>query len=279
MSAECLSPQEKLKQLESFKGKSISEVVCALPSLPIFTQLELSSPEIIFHLVKYKIGRFEYELWQRRSPEWYQGPPQVIKFDRPDIPLPIIKAVQGEKINPSELDVGLGPGYALGITSRVRLTMKGDEKQGRYQIPMMDFDFDPDVIDEYGVLWTIRENLREMAEMGGLILKSSEKPGHFLFMGDQLLSDEQFLTFLGICLLMECEGRPLVDSRFIGHALTARMRDFLDLGSYDERYGSYSIYWRMNNEFWPYPDIFTTLRIKSEKTGYSEPKVIDVFGY
>lgn len=200
----------------------------------------------------------------------------MVKIDRPDIPLPVVKAVQGKGIDPSELDIKLEPGYALGITSRVCLTMEGDETQSRYQIPMMDFDFDPNTIDEYGVLWMIRENLREMAEMGGLILKSSGKPGHFLFIGDRLLSDKQFLTFLGICLLIEYEGRPLADSRFIGHTLTARMRDFLNMGEYDERHGPYSIYWRMDEKYWPYPDIFTTLRIKPEKVGHGEPKVVDI---
>lgn len=277
MRVEFLSLEERQKLVESFKGKSISEVVCALPTMPLFTQIELSNPEIIFHLVKYKLERFEYRLWQPGRLEWYQGPPRVDKIDRPDIPLPSIEAVQGEGIDPSKLDVDLQPGYAVGIASRVCLTIEGDQSQRRMQIPMMDFDFDPNEIDEYGALWMIKKELREKAEMRGLILKSSEKPGHFHFIGDRLLSDEQFLTFLGVCLLMKDEdGKPLADSRFIGHALTARIRDFVDLGNYDERHGPYSVYWKMDDNQWPYPDVFTTLRIKSGSPGLGEPTVIDV---
>jgi len=275
MSAELLSLKERDKLLESFVGKSMSEVVCSLPTWPLFTEIELENPEIVFYLLKYRFDHFDVEVWPPDESTGSQWPPQVDIIERPEDFLPALRLKQGEKIEPRRLDVELEPGWGLGIASKVYLTKKEEELR-RYQIPMMDFDFDPNEIDEYGVLWTIKKNLRENAEMRGLILKSSGKPGHFHFLGDRLLTGRQFLTFLGACLLMEYEGRPLADSRFIGHTLTARKVDFLDLGNYDERRGPYSIYDRMRDEDWPYPDLFATLRIKPGRFGLDESRVVDV---
>lgn len=267
MSTERLFLQEQRGQLEQLIGRPISEVVCSLPTLPLFTRLELcdTQPEIIFKPVKYPLERYEYRL---------EGS-SLVELDRPDIPLPPVKALQGEKIDPEKLVIHFQPGYAVGLTSRVHFTPKGQPSQIEAQMPMMDFDFDPNGIDEYGALWLIKKELREMAEMSGLILKSSIKPGHFHFLGDRVLSNEQFLTFLGVSLLMQDkEGRFLADPKFIGHALTARMRDFVDFRNYSaDRF--FSIYDRTDGVY-PYPDVFTTLCIKSGELGWVEPTVIDV---
>jgi len=279
MRTEFLSLNERRELLESFKEKTITEVICSLPTWPLFAETELSNPEIEFYPLKFYLNRFEVELWQPGKQEWYQGLPQIEVRDIPDRPLPPIKAVQGEKLDPRVFDVNLGPGWALGFTSKVRLTLKGDQLPTKLQIPMMDFDFDPNAIDEYGVLWTIKKNLCEIAEISGLILKSSGKEGHFHFLGDRLFSNEQFLTFLGVCLLVEYEGKPLADPRYIGHSLTRGLRSLKELRDYDEWWSPHSIYCKLEDDYWPYPDISTTLRINPGKPGYGEPKVIDFVGW
>lgn len=270
MNTEFLSKNQEKGLLKSFEGKTITEVVCSLPTWPLLANLELENPEIEFFLLKYNLKKYEARLSQ-----WYQSSPEVDIRETPDVHLSPIKAFQGEEINSDVFEVRLDPDWALGLASKIRFTPKGESSPVIRHLPLMDFDCDFGEPDEQRALGAVIRGLWKEVEMEGLVLKSSEKLGHFGFLGNHLLTHEQFLFFLGLCLLLEDgEGRPLADSRYIGHSLTRGIRSMKYLISIEERGYPVSIYQKMEWRNWPYPDFFTVMRIKPAKPGHDEPRVI-----
>ncbi|MBS3167746.1 hypothetical protein J4216_01335 [Candidatus Woesearchaeota archaeon] len=143
-------------------------------------------------------------------------------------------------------------------------------------IPMIDFDTDYDFgfMDDQTLLETIKGKIRDHTEMTkGFILKSGPKRNyHFVGVGT-LLSEVNFVTFVGLALTMRYkrdDGRVLnlVDARHIGHSLTP-LKPLAEL----EGIGSDPIYdWSRYNLV----KRFSTLRI-TPKRGYSNyPLVVDV---
>ncbi len=92
---------------------------------------------------------------------------------------------------------------ALAVTSRVSL-----RDHTKRHIPMVDFRCDPEITCPQ----KISEWMREIDPCGGVILRTTNS---FHYYGKSLLTDRQWVNFIGHCLLLV----PDVDVRYLGHRL------------------------------------------------------------
>ncbi len=93
---------------------------------------------------------------------------------------------------------------ALAVTSRITLS-----DHTRRHIPMIDFRCDPETTSSQ----RITKWLQEIDHCGGVILRTTNS---FHYYGNSLLTDRQWVKFVGHCLLLV----PDVDVRYLGHRLT-----------------------------------------------------------
>lgn len=92
---------------------------------------------------------------------------------------------------------------ALAVTSRVTL-----HDHRKRHIPMVDFRCEPTQI----YLQKITEWMSEIDDAGGVVLRTTNS---YHYYGISLLTDRQWVKFLGHCLLLV----PDVDVRYLGHRL------------------------------------------------------------
>mgnify|MGYP001606520791 CR=1 FL=1 len=164
-------------------------------------------------------------------------------------------------------------GRGIGLTSQVRIKELDQATTDiKMYIPFIDFDVDKykfDVGGEKNLLEIIKYGIKHSTEIKkGLILKSSSSENLHFIGTDMLLSEEDFITFLGLCLTIGYKKSPsqkfvsLADSRYIGHSLTP-VKYLAEL----------------NNEAWSkYDNIdrFSTLRVNPKNNGGTYPVVIDI---
>ena len=157
-----------------------------------------------------------------------------------------------------------------GLISKVEFEYPFQNSDGYGHIPMVDFDAhnDPKISSEKEAIEVIKESLLHTEIEEGVILRSSSKRNYY-FMGiGRVLSETQFLTFLGLCLTMrDSKGVNLADSRHIGHTLSA-MKYMAELEN-KQRGTNWSAY--------DFEDRFATLRV-TPKEGNILPIVIDIYG-
>jgi len=169
--------------------------------------------------------------------------------------------------------IGKEKDRGFGLTSQVRIN-KLDEisTDVRAHIPFIDFDIDKyefEIENKKDLLEIIKKSIKDSTEIEkGLILKSSSKENLYFIGTDRLLSETDFITFLGLCLTIgyrKNSGQKfisLADSRHIGHSLTP-IKYLAELN--DEPWSKYD-----------YTDRFSTLRINSKNNNVSYPIVIDI---
>ena len=157
----------------------------------------------------------------------------------------------------------------VGLTSLVKLRNPEDYIGPRFgNIPFIDFDTCGkfDFLSETDLLELMKSQIRDVTELErGFILRSSSK-GNYHFIGTgRLFNENDFVTFLNVCLLMRYKTSDrdigLVDARHIGHALTP-MKHLAELNS------GWSMY-DINTKF-------STLRVSSRQNPAYE--VVDVLG-
>jgi hypothetical protein len=154
-------------------------------------------------------------------------------------------------------------------------------------IPMIDFDTDENFkfLNDRELIDLIKKKTKEETELGsGIIMKSGPKRNYHLIGIGELLSDNDLLTFLGLCLTMrhknpEKKTLTLSDSRHVGHALSA-MRYISELNDEDKDAPEFKIgdkIYSMKPSRYSIRTRFSTLRI-TPKEGYKDyPTVVDVF--
>ncbi len=145
-------------------------------------------------------------------------------------------------------------GKTFGLTSMVYV--KGNRFSGQvFHLPTIDLDIKCPDFD----LETVKRKIREKTEIRKGAFLSSGRSDHYHFVGfGRLLDQEDLITFLGSCLLIE-EG--IVDSRWVGHSLTpmAYHKQFIRDGS-----------------IYDYRNRFGTLRLTDSEVKCTIPKIVDV---
>lgn len=202
-----------------------------------FFERGMTAPEAIVGIVKsdLRITHLFFEIYpSRKSPKMktktrgcvpfdkllYHNPPESEKkfwLRRKKITLDGLK----------KIIEGLSEKQVLAVTSKVKL----QNTESILHIPMIDFKCDVSPAN----LERVQEFLKKIGQEGIILL--SGKSYHYY--GIELLSNREWLTFLGKCLLF----RDFVDSRFVGHRLI---------------------------------DGYTALRISKERTRPELPKVISI---
>ena len=126
--------------------------------------------------------------------------------DRNWHPLPRTAATPDELLKIAD---SLPAGRALAITSKVTLADKR-----KLHIPLIDFQCNTSTEN----LQNVKRCMRGMDDAGGVILKSARS---YHYYGMSLLTDDQWLDFVGRCLLREPDinMQPYVDIRYLGHRL------------------------------------------------------------
>lgn len=111
-----------------------------------------------------------------------------------------------------EIELSLKDGEQLAISSRVKL-LSGKVAH----LPMMDFQTPK---GEFG-LQKVRERLQHVGVKNGWILETGES---YHYYGGDVLSQEDWLDFMGLCLLTSIVHtreniEQIADPRYIGHSL------------------------------------------------------------
>ena len=98
---------------------------------------------------------------------------------------------------------------ALAVTSKVYLA---DER--KLHMPLIDFQCEPSPKN----LRNVKRRMHGMDDAGGFILETARS---YHYYGMSLLTDDQWLDFVGQCLLQEPDVnmRPYIDIRYLGHRL------------------------------------------------------------
>lgn len=241
--------------LKELIGKSILDVIMELPNF----KLELNNGGKIIYP---KISELCFVYYDKEKP-------------REDVDLYHQIKVNG-KISLSELDFSKKD-KMVGFTSRVRLGKPYENYEYKYaHIPLIDFDCDGyfDLMSEKNLLSLIKNKVKEITELDqGVILKSGSKRNYHFIGTNRLLNEDDFITFLGLCLTMKYKGPGgkwinLADAKHIGHSLTP-MKQMAEVENQNkeesERWSRYCFGGR-----------FSTLRIKPKNSNDDLPKVIDV---
>ncbi|HUS60324.1 MAG TPA: hypothetical protein VMX76_03025 [Nevskiaceae bacterium] len=248
MSVEHFRPSEQLI------GKSVVEVVSLLPTFPWYI----------------KVGGRHIEAARIASLVVVDYDTQEPKVN--DDIFGSIPVTPGVPISIKELKPRLTPpwpGRTTGLASLVHLDLSQWQQDRQFiylgkplaHIPLIDIDLEIPYLSREELLALIKNEVKDKTEADrGLILASGKQNFHFIGT-ERLFTDEQLVTFLSLCLLMEGpRGEPLVDSRWAGHSLTL-MRHRADLGGW-------SVY--------DFKDRFATLRISTSERKPNLPKVVAV---
>jgi hypothetical protein len=242
-------------QLDYLKGKSILEVIAD------FSKFEWTLMDQIRPL-KTKLKTLALVYYDRNKPRQ-----EVDLYNHVDVHN---TAALDELIFRRHDDRTLG-----GIISKVQLGQPFEEHEYKYaHIPMIDFDMhnEFDFLSEEEKINLIKSKIEEDTEINsGVILRSGPKRNyHFMGIG-QLLSEDDFITFVGLALEMhiirEDKKINLADSRHLGHGLSP-MKYMAELENEENPESQWSRYF--------FRERFLTLRIQP-KPGYLDlPRVVDV---
>lgn len=166
------------------------------------------------------------------------------------------------------------PQTTTGLASLVHLGRE-DFQKGYYPIleapkvhlPLIDIDHASSDLPEEEVLGRIKSEIKTKTELSsGVILSSGGTRGHYHFLGiGRLLTPSQFVTFLGLCLLMtDNQGQPMVDPRWVGHSLTPldHLTEGLEVSA---GWSKYKLVER-----------FATLRLTRSALKENKPVVVDI---
>jgi hypothetical protein len=239
-------------ELASLIGRTAPEIIAQLPEFS--WRLEDKG-----RTTRVKIGRFLFVYYQKNKPRSQED---------------LFRSVDADEISERGLDfIKPEEGRCIGLMSKVQLREPFGYQEGRFaHIPMIDFDTNENFgfMPEDELLRLLKENIKTTEVEAGLFLKSSLGNYHFVGVG-RLFSEEEFISFLGLCLTMKhkVDGRDvnLVDSRHVGHSLTP-MKYFADIGMNEK--GDGSVY--------DYGERFSTLRLTPRTSEESSPRVVDIYG-
>lgn len=243
--------------LELLKGESVLKVISQLPTYPwCIKDGQFSIPVKMSY-----IEVVDYDLWKPRSSEDIFGHISVT----PSMPIPESTVLQNLKAK---------QGKTTGLISLVGLDQTEFEegcygwiKQPRVHLPLIDIDINDQSLSFEEAIELIKQEVPLKTEIARGVILSSGAPNHFHFIGvGRLLSEDQFVTFMGLCLNMtDNKGNQIVDAKWAGHALTP-MKYMTDLNK--EEYPD-----------WSYYDIqqrFATLRVLPNIRKPYLPKVVDI---
>ncbi len=240
-------------ELESLIGKDVFEIVAQLPNFE-WTLQNSALPK------KEKLKTLIFVDYDRQKPR-----KEIDLYAHMDVTKPISS---DDVRNLLKLD---DKTKISGLTSKVQLDTLMTEFA---HIPVLDFDTDKpfSFMSEQDLLYTIKTYIPKFTELKkGVILQSGPKRNyHFIGVGT-LLSEIDFITFVGFALGMKYvkdgEHINLVNSRHLGHALSP-MKYMAEVENEFETQKQWSRY--------DFRDRFSTLRM-SLKDGYKEyPKVVAV---
>ena len=244
-------------ELDYLKGKNILELILEFPT---FDWLLREGDDITSGVKLDTINFVYYErVKPRREIDMY-------------VPVDVSSTLSRNGLSFIETEKERG----IGLISKVKIKHPYDESKIFAHIPMIDFDMHENYgfLEEKGVVDLIKQKTIETTELNsGVILRSGPKRNyHFIGIGN-LLSEEDFVTFIGLSLKMKYKTRDgksliLVDSWHMGNALTA-MKYMAEV----EKSRNPSISWSR----YGFPQRFSTLRV-NPKMGYNDyPRVVEYF--
>lgn len=248
---------EYLTQPECLRGRSIIEIVSLLPTFPWF--IEVGGRRIDAKIRGFTI--VDYDTWKPRKEIDLYGEIPVT----PGIPIEMGRLAR-------ELQSKQGRSTAL--ASIVWLD-KEEWSEGAYpgveeqwvHFPTIDIDLDNSELPQQEILGWIKREIKEKTEIAkGAILLSGDS-GHYHFVGtERLLTEDQFITFVGLCLTMkDPEGKPLVDTKWVGHSLTPMKYLVEDAKKGGEEWSVYDFISR-----------FASIRVTTSEKKLALPTVVDV---
>ena len=235
---------------EQLIGKSVEELICLLP---VFSWYHLDA---LKNREKQEISEIiivDYDTHKPRKDGELYGH---------------IPVIQGVSISRERLSSYLSPKpeRTTGLISLVKLKESSDRLKGQNaHLPLIDMDLDiPDLLLNE-TLSLIKKEIKTKTEIDRGVILASSKKNHLHFIGtERLLSQEQFVTFISLCLTMnDNNGNLLVDPRWAAHSLSP-MKYFKELDK-EIDWSAYDITTR-----------FATLRIATSERKPDLPKVIDV---
>ncbi len=243
-------------------GKNILEVIVELSNRKWDYRIDGKTRET-------KISEFLFVYYQKEKPRSLEDLYHPVRINK-NFSLENLSFIEQER----ERGIGLTSIIGLDSFGKAFLGLSaikhGISNTSNFHIPFIDIDLDrSDLEYTQKSIDLIKSLIKEYTQINsGLILKSSSKNNlHFIGMG-RLLSEEEFITFLGLSLTMGYKKKDgqgyigIADSRHIGHSLTP-MKYLTEL----------------NGDGWSkYDNVdrFATLRVnpKTPWEGYS--KVVDV---
>ncbi len=242
-------------ELDYLKGKSLLELIVELPKF----EWKLNDG---IRLIRTQINMLMFVYYYAKKPRDF-----VDLYNHVDTS----KGITLEDLS----FIGKEKHRLLGLISKVQLGQPFEEYEHRFaHIPMIDFDmnYEFSFMAEKEKLKLIKKSIRESTGINsGVILRSGPKQNyHFIGIG-QLLSETDFITFIGLALGMnhKNDGRKinLADSRHLGHGLSP-MKYLAQVENDFNPEAGWSKYL--------FIDRFITLRI-TPKTGYKTfPTVVDI---
>lgn len=177
----------------------------------------------------------------------------------------------------------------IGLISKVKLGSPFEDYEYKYaHIPMIDFDTDEKFGDmsEKDLVDLLVKNIKETTLMPqGVILKSGNKRNYHFYGLGYLLSEINFINFIGYAMTMKSR-RPkdgkfvnLADERGLGHSLTpmaymASEIEKTEISKFEKFDPNFPNLW-INR--YSYVDRFSTLRINLKPDYEEYPKVVGVF--
>jgi len=244
-------------RIDYLQGKSILELILELPNFRWY----LREGDDAVQEVKLEMINFVY--YERKKPR--------LEIDM-YVPVNVTNELSRNDLSFIETETERG----IGLISKVRIRHPFDESKLFAHIPMIDFDMDEKYgfMNEKELIDLIKQKTTETTELNsGVILRSGTKRNyHFIGIGN-LLSEEDFITFVGLALKMKyktIDGKSLtlVDSWHMGNALTA-MKYIAEVEKRRNPSTSWSRY--------GFIERFSTLRVNSKK-GYEDyPRVVGYF--
>jgi len=177
----------------------------------------------------------------------------------------------------------------MGLISKVKLGHSFERYECKHaHIPMIDFDTHEkfEDMDEKELVNLIVKNIKEITLLPhGVILKSGQKRNYHFYGLEYLLSDTNFVSFIGYAMTMKSRGPKdgkfvnLADERGLGHSLTpmtymASEFEERDISKF-EKVDPNSPHGWMNR--YSYFDRFSTLRVNRKPDYKGYPKVVEVF--
>lgn len=240
---------ERLNSPEQLIGKSIIEVISLLPTFSWHIDCggRVVQPRIV------TLSFVDHDTRKPRIGDDVYG---------------LISVTPGESIERRKLfdTLAAKPGRTTGIISMVHLDSSyvGMEKKLAH-LPLIDIDLDVWGLSQEETLGVIKREIKEKTEIDKGVILASGGDNHFHFIGtERLLSEEQLVTFLGLCLSMRGpRNELLVDPKWVGHALTP-MKYIVELNK------KWSVY--------DYVTRFATLRVTTSQTKPRLPTVVGVLG-